>query len=173
MFSSRRILRLTIGFIIWVVPSILSAVGLVGASVLARILISVSRLMLSLAIRGDRLCATIQHVMRNLAQARTGALNVLVRLAKDDLVHMDLTDLVLAGVDLSEADLARVDLSGADLREARFSWACLDGLIWSEDTRWPKKLHRMVLNNSRKIGLGMYQVDGPNPEYEPSVFRHH
>lgn len=93
------------------------------------------------------------------------------RLAKDDLANMDLTDLVFAGVDLSRVDLVRVDLSGADLRDAQLSWACLDGLIWSEDTMWSRKLFRIVSKNSRQIGLGMYQVVGPNPEHEYALFR--
>jgi hypothetical protein len=68
-----------------------------------------------------------------------------------------------ANGDLSGRDLGDLDVSGADLTQVNLAGALLDGVWWSETTRWPPGEERWIRARSRPVGAGIYEVTGPDP----------
>jgi hypothetical protein len=58
-------------------------------------------------------------------------------------------ELLLLPTDASGVDLSGIDIDDPDL---------LDGVIWTEETRWPSALAQWVRGHSQEIGQGLYRV---------------
>lgn len=69
----------------------------------------------------------------------------------------------LADGDLDGTCMGQLDVSGADLAHVNLSGAFLEGLLWSDSTRWPPGEEYRIRERSRRIGGGVYQVTEPGP----------
>ena len=69
----------------------------------------------------------------------------------EHVVRRLLSALMAVRLDASSADLSGLELGMGDL-------GALEGVIWTETTRWPVALFEIIQGNSERIGDGVYQI---------------
>ena len=70
----------------------------------------------------------------------------------------------LADGNLDGTYLGELDVSGADLAHVNLSGALLEGMLWSDSTRWPPDEEHWIRERSQPVGQGVYQVTDPGPD---------
>ena len=96
-------------------------------------------------------------------QAFLGRLNALKETLAD--IRRETVELAVSTAhgDLAGKNLGGLDMSGVDLTHVNLRGALLEGVLWSDSTRWPPGKEHWIRAMSQPVGRGTYRVTGPGP----------
>jgi Pentapeptide repeats (8 copies) len=99
------------------------------------------------------------------------------RLNKADFGNADLTgaalcnavlvDVRLPGADLSGADLSDANLDGADLSRAGLRRVNLQGVRWTDETKWPPDQYDAIRRQSHELHPGVFRFGRGGSQLDP------